>query len=180
MNLYLIGYRGTGKSTVARLIAEKLGRPCFDADAVIEEQAGRSIRQIFAQEGEAGFRDRESAVLQSLASQRNAVVATGGGVILREPNRRLLRTGRVIWLTAPPACLWQRLQTDQTTAERRPNLSRGGLSEIEELLRVRQPLYQECAACVVETENRTPAAVADLVVAWLADKKDAGEPPSSA
>jgi len=180
MNLYLIGYRGTGKSTVARLLAEKTGRPCFDADALLEESAGMSIRQIFAQEGEPGFRDRETAILQSLALKQDAIVATGGGVILREENRRLLKTGWVIWLAAPPECLWQRMRMDQTTAERRPNLARGGLAEVEELLRVRLPLYQDCANWVVDTETRTSGEVADLVIAWLADKKDAGENSTSA
>jgi shikimate kinase len=163
--IFLIGYRGTGKSTVARLLAAALGWDCIDADPLLEERHGRTIRQIFAAEGEAGFRDKEAALLQELCQRRQTVVATGGGVILREANRQRLKAGWVVWLTADPATIWQRLQADATTAERRPNLTVGGLSEIEELLRVREPLYRACADLVVETTGRTPEQVAEAILA---------------
>src|SRR5277367_5776227 len=162
--LFLIGYRGTGKTTVARLTAARLGWNWCDADEVLEEQAGRTIREIFASEGEAGFREREAAVLQSLCQRDRHIIATGGGVILRPENRERLRSaGRVVWLTADAQTLWQRLQQDATTVERRPPLTVGGLAEIEELLRRRELLYRACADEVVDTVGRSPEDVAALV-----------------
>jgi shikimate kinase len=166
--IFLVGYRGTGKSTVARLLAGRLGWDWLDADAVLEQRAGRSIRELFAGEGEAGFRAREAALLEELCHCQRHVIATGGGVILKEENRRRLRAdGAVVWLVADADTIWQRLQADATTAERRPALTVGGLDEVRELLRVREPLYRECAGWSVETAARSPAEVADLILAWL-------------
>lgn len=162
--LFLIGYRGAGKTTVARLVAANLGWAWIDADALLEERAGRTIRQIFADEGEPTFRDRESAILEELSQRKNHVIATGGGVILREANRLFLKQGTVIWLKAPADVLWQRLQTDATTAERRPALAQGGLAEIEELLRVRTPLYESCQDFTVDAAKLTPGEIADAIV----------------
>lgn len=165
--LFLIGYRGTGKTTVARLVAARLHWHWLDADALLEERAGRTIRQIFAEEGEKSFRDRESAVLQDVCRDARRVVATGGGVILRAENRALLKSGAVVWLKAPAAVLWERLRQDDSTAERRPNLAQGGLAEIEELLRVRTPLYEACQDFSVDTSEQTPDQVADAISAWF-------------
>jgi shikimate kinase len=167
--LFLIGYRGTGKTTTARLLAERLGWSWRDADAVLEERHGKTIRQIFADEGEAGFRAKEAAILQELCGLHDHVIATGGGVILQPENRALLKQGTVVWLKAPAEVLWLRLQQDGTTAERRPNLVQGGLTEIEEMLRVRTPLYEACQHLTVDTAERTPEQVAATVAAWFAD-----------
>ncbi len=164
--LFLIGYRGSGKTTVARLVAEQLGWTWCDADALVEARHKRSIRQIFAEEGEADFRDKETAILADLCKLDRHVIATGGGVVLRPENRKhLAAAGRVIWLTADAPTLWERLQEDSTTPERRPALSVGGLAEIEELLRVREPLYRSCAHQVVDTRQRSAAEVAALILA---------------
>lgn len=163
--IFLVGYRGTGKTVVARLLAERLGWQWIDADALLEERHQCTIKQIFAAEGEAGFRDKEAALLHELCTRQQCVVATGGGIILRTENRALLReSGLVVWLTADAPTLWQRIQQDISTAERRPNLASGGLSEVEELLRVRQPLYDEVAQVVVSTDGRTPEEVADRII----------------
>jgi shikimate kinase len=154
--LFLIGYRGTGKTTVARLLAERLGWEWVDADEELERRHGRTIRQIFVEDGEPGFRDKEAAILEELSRRERAVVALGGGVILREANRARLRAGRVVWLTADPQTIWTRLQGDPTTAERRPPLTVGGLAEVEELLRAREPLYRTCANLIVDTTGRSP------------------------
>src|SRR5262245_42715742 len=128
-NIILIGSRCTGKTTVGRLLANRLGWTFADADELVEATAAKSIAEIFASEGEPSFRDRESAALAELCARPNCVIATGGGAPLREQNRQLLNSGGfVAWLTASPEAIWERLQTDPTTAARRPNLtSTGGL-----------------------------------------------------
>ena len=113
----LIGYRGAGKSTVARLLAERLGWAWVDADVELEQRAGCAIRALFEGEGEAGFRRREAALLAELCERPRLVLATGGGVILREDNRALLRRKAwVVWLTADAETLWRRLESDPASA----------------------------------------------------------------
>src|SRR4051794_20040028 len=105
--IVLVGYRGTGKTTVGRLLAASLGWEFADADDLIESAAGKSIAEIFAAEGDPGFRDREAAALRELCRRDRLVVATGGGAILRPANRELLRgAGFVAWLTAEPETVW--------------------------------------------------------------------------
>jgi shikimate kinase len=161
--IYLIGYRGTGKSTVARLLAERLGWQWCDADAELERAFGKTIRQIFAEEGEAGFRDKEARVLKELSERTKCVIATGGGVVLRPENREILKRGHVIWLRAEPEVIWSRLQEDATTVERRPNLAQGGLQEIKDLLAERQPLYEALADESFDTSRQTPEEIAGQV-----------------
>jgi shikimate kinase len=162
-----VGLRGSGKTTVARLLAGLLGWSWLDADEVLEARAGRSVRAVFAAEGEDGFREREARVLAELAQRSRHVIATGGGVVLREANRALLRRGRVVWLTADADTLWSRVQGDGTTAERRPALTVGGREEVAELLRVREPLYRACADLVVPTAGPPPEDVAAGIHAAL-------------
>jgi shikimate kinase len=165
--LFLIGPRGSGKSTVARLLAHELGWDWLDADDVLETRCGQSIRSLFAAEGEAGFRVREAAVLAELCRRQHHVIATGGGVVLRESNRELLRaSGRVVWLAADVETLWQRLCGDDSTAQRRPNLLGGGREEIAEIMRIRGPLYRECADFIIETAGRAPVEIAAEVLRW--------------
>jgi shikimate kinase len=154
--IFLVGYRGSGKTSVARLLAGRLGWNWLDADDLLERRLGRTVRQIFAEEGEAGFRAHEAALLAELAELDQHVVATGGGVVLRPENRVRLRGGRVVWLTA-----------DGATGARRPNLTVGGRVEVEELLRVRVPLYQECAGLTIDTVGRTPEEVAAAILDGL-------------
>ena len=166
--IFLVGYRCTGKTTVARLLAERLGWECADADAVLEARHGRPIRQIFAEEGEAGFRDMEAALLPELCGRRRHVIATGGGVVLRPENRARLRAaGLVVWLRADAETLWARLRQDATTAERRPPLSVGGLAEVEEMLQVRRPLYEAVAHLAVDTARQSPPEVVEAILALL-------------
>ena len=165
--IFLIGARGSGKTTVGRLLAERLSYGWCDVDVLLEERAGKTIRQIFEQEGEAGFREREAALLQEIAGWTDHVVATGGGIVLRPANRALLKRGTVIWLTAPAELLWQRMQGDASTAERRPNLGPGGLVEMKQVVSQRAPLYERCADGKFDTEGRTPAEVAEAILARL-------------
>jgi shikimate kinase len=146
-----------------------LERPYRDCDLIIEETAGCSIAEIFQTEGEAGFRDRETLVLRQTLEGERAVIATGGGIILREVNRRLLRNfSFVVWLTAPIPLLVQRIERDTDNHSRRPALtSLPGPQEIEELMNIRQPWYQETAHFSISTEDRSPVDLsADILTAW--------------
>ncbi|HZZ28489.1 MAG TPA: shikimate kinase [Pirellulales bacterium] len=169
--IVLIGYRGSGKSTVARLTALQLGWDWVDADVEIELRAGKSIAAIFADEGEEVFRDLETVVLDELLQRDKTVLALGGGVVLREKNRQRLeqavamQRGKIVWLQAAPEALWERIQADATTAARRPNLTAaGGVEEIRQLLMVREPLYRACANSIIRTEEKTAAEVVEEIL----------------
>jgi len=167
--VYLIGPRGSGKSTVGRLLAERLGWAFVDADEALEGAAGKSVAELFATEGEAGFRAREIDLLRELATLEKHVIACGGGVVLRPENRGVLRdTGHCVWLTGAPETLCQRLECDPTTAKRRPALTElAGRAEIEKLLREREPLYREVSHLTVATDGRSPAdVVSAILTAW--------------
>lgn len=167
---YLIGYRGCGKSTVGRGLAQRLALTAVDTDDLIEAASGLSIREIFAAEGESGFRDREAAVIAEVAARKvPMVVALGGGAILRPANRDLLSTsGQCIWLQASAEQLYFRICGDATSTERRPQLSdRGGFEEVAELLAAREPLYRELAGKIVQTEGKTPDEVVAEIVDWV-------------
>jgi shikimate kinase len=167
--LALVGYRGTGKSTVGRIVADRLNRRFLDADLEIEVRAGRSIRSIFTEWGETVFRDWEEQTLAELtAAFAGAIVATGGGVVLREINRRRIRGfGFVVWLRADPSELARRLASDgRGLAERPPLTPTGTLAEIAQVLEVRTPLYQEVADLVIETGDKTPDEVAAAILGY--------------
>lgn len=170
MFLALIGYRGTGKTSVARLVALELGWDWVDADVEVELRAGKSIAAIFADDGEGAFRDLESAVLEDLVRRDRTVLALGGGGILREENRERLKKadGKVVWLQASPEILYQRIEADATTKTQRPNLTAGGgLAEVQKLLALREPFYRQCAQLEISTEEKSPGEVASEIVAWL-------------
>jgi len=169
MNLVLIGYRATGKTTLARLLAQRLGWDWIDADVEIEGRAGKSIARIFAEQGEPAFRDMEAEVIADLCGRPRLVVAAGGGAPLREASRRAMRkSGQVVWLTAIPETILARMTGDATTADRRPSLTnRPPLEEIAQLLCHREPIYRESAHLIVDTEGKSPEQLTDEVLAWL-------------
>jgi len=157
-NIFLIGPMGAGKSTIGRHLAEFLGKDFQDTDHEIEKRTGASIPLIFEIEGETGFRNRESSVLNDLTNKSNLVLATGGGVVLSVDNRRTLHNrGVVVYLHAPLETLLQRTRRDrhrpllQTTDRRRT---------MEEILKAREPIYRLTADMVIETAHRSPVSVA--------------------
>jgi shikimate kinase len=168
MNIFLVGYRGSGKTTVAAVVAERMGWEWVDADAELERKHAKSIKQIFAEGGEAAFRDYEAEILRQIAAGDCQVVALGGGVVLREGNRKLLNErGNVVWLKAPVEVLCDRIAADLTTARRRPNLTaQGGIEEIRTLLAQREPLYAGVADIEVDA-NRPAAEIADTIITEL-------------
>lgn len=165
----LIGYRGTGKSTVARELATCLGYDAVDADEELERRAGKSIAEVFADDGEPAFRDLESEVVAELCAHPRTVIALGGGAVLRGANRTAIcAAGPVVWLRAGVDEIIRRVAADATTASRRPQLtSAGGRAEIEALLAQRTPLYEACATFVIDTDGKSPAQIADEIVKQL-------------
>jgi shikimate kinase len=170
--LALIGYRGTGKSTVGTILAARLGRTFLDADREIEARAGRSIRSIFSDWGEPAFRDWEERTLAELTAMNPAsILGTGGGAVLRQSNRRRIHDfGFVVWLTADSSELARRLEADHRGLADRPALTPAGtLEEIARVLQERSPFYRQLADAVIETGGKNPDEVADAVLdCWTA------------
>lgn len=158
MILTLIGYRATGKSTLAPLLAARLGWSWIDADVELERRAGRTIREIFNSGGESEFRHLERATLVDLLAQDQLVLAAGGGAVLNPETRRDFKAaGPVVWLKATVDTIERRLCGDETTAERRPNLTAaGGREEIERLLKQRESIYRDVADLVIQTDEPLP------------------------
>ncbi|MDR2440041.1 MAG: shikimate kinase [Planctomycetaceae bacterium] len=171
-SLILIGYRGTGKTTVAKKLAEQLQIPVIDSDWEIEHRSGKSIADIFAQDGEVIFRDLEESVIADILQQNYLspfILATGGGVILRPETRyRLKKAGHVVWLTATPETILDRIQGDPASATMRPNLtSLTQLDEIINLLEKRNPLYAETAHEIIKTDNLNTNEITDKILVTI-------------
>jgi shikimate kinase len=167
MIITLIGYRGSGKSSLAGPLADQLGWCAIDADDEIEQRAGKTIAEIFADDGEPKFRELERQVMKNLLESDQLIIAAGGGAILNEKTRSQMKAaGPVVWLRASVDVLAARIGGDETTAARRPNLtSTGGREEIERVLAEREPLYRECASCTVDTGSWT----VDEMIAKIVD-----------
>ncbi|MDA0266243.1 MAG: shikimate kinase [Cyanobacteria bacterium] len=166
-NLYLVGMMGSGKSTLGQRIAQQLGYRCFDTDRLIEQAAGQAIPELFAQSGEAAFRELETQVLNQLAPYTRLVVATGGGIVVRRQNWGQLRHGIVIWLDVPIAELVQRLQGDTS----RPLLQRPDWPEhLAQILADRQRLYQEADIHLAVNPGEGVEAIAERLFMLLGDR----------
>ncbi len=152
-NLILIGFMGSGKTTIGKQLSREMGRPIVDTDSLIEEKQGRAISEIFAAEGEACFRQLETECLRELLSGgNNQIIATGGGLPMREENRSLLKQlGRVIYLKASVTEVLKRLAGDTT----RPLLAGSDFAEkTKVLLEQREPVYEEAADIVIDTTTK--------------------------
>lgn len=169
MAITIVGYRGTGKTTVGALLAQRLGWDFVDTDPEVERRAGKSIASIFAEEGEPYFRTLESSVLGEQLDRGQVVVSTGGGAILRDANRETMRqAGPVVWLTADVDVIAERISLDPSSQSRRPSLSgTDPVSEIQEVLNRRLPLYDDAAGITVVTNHRTPASIVDEILVHL-------------
>ena len=158
--IVLLGFMGSGKSSVARKLAPRLNLPRIDLDARLEEETGRSIAEIFAQDGEAAFREMETAHLQR-ALNESGMIATGGGIIMREENRELLKAAStrgalIVYLRVAPRILASRIRRQPGVrplidGERVLNF-RETLARVEAILEVRAPLYESCANFTVECD----------------------------
>ncbi len=166
MNIVLIGYRGTGKSTVGRLLAARLGRQLVSTDAEIVKRAQRTVPEIIAQEGWEYFRDLESDICRELADRDQLVIDTGGGAILRTQNiETLKKNGTVFWLTASVETIANRIGSDN----QRPSLTgtKSFVDEIQEVLQERVPKYQAAADHVIATDHRSINQLVETVLALM-------------
>ncbi len=161
-NVFLVGPMGAGKSTIGRLLSQQLRMEFKDSDREIELRCGADIPWIFDVEGEEGFRERETAALDELSCESGLVLATGGGIVMREQNRRLLaERGVVVYLSAAVDQLVERTSKDR----RRPLLQVDNPREVlERLMKVRDPLYREIADVIVVTDHRPPRLVVSDIV----------------
>ncbi len=170
-HLVLVGLMGTGKTTVGRIVADRLGRPLSDSDELVESRTGRTVREIFLDEGEPAYRVHETrALLDALASTVPVVIAAAGGVVLSPENREALRAADacVVWLMADPAILVDRV----TSAGHRPLLDDDPAGTLQRMFREREPLYREVADTVVDVDGREVSEVVEAVI----DAMEAIEP----
>ncbi|OQW33112.1 MAG: shikimate kinase [Nitrospira sp. SG-bin1] len=166
MNVVLIGYRGTGKSTVGKILAARLGRVLVSTDAEIVKFVGQSIPEIVETNGWEYFRELETKVCQELSGRIGLVIDTGGGAILRPRNVEVLKeTGKLFWLTASVNTIAKRIGQDS----QRPSLtgSKSFVDEIEDVLCERTPKYEAAADYVIETDEKSVTQVTDEILARL-------------
>lgn len=169
MFITLIGYRGSGKTTLAPRLASKLNFGWVDADVELEKSAGRTIREIFATDGEAEFRRLERQTLIGLLTRDRLVLAAGGGAILNDDTRTDFRNaGPVVWLQSSVETIARRILRDGPTSTQRPNLTAtGGIEEIRALLAQREPLYRDCATITVVSESASIDTLVQRIVTQL-------------
>lgn len=158
MSIVLIGYRGSGKTTIGRRLADRLWWPFVDTDDLVAKKAGKSIADIFEQHGEKRFRDLEAEAVKEVAKLQEHVIALGGGAVLRPENVDVLRKAehKLVYLKCDPAELYKRIQADPNSASNRPNLTAaGGLEEITNLLAQREPLYRAAMTAELDVTNQS-------------------------
>lgn len=172
MNIFLIGYRCTGKTSVGNALSIKLGLVFVDADRRLVEKEGTTIAEMVAGQGWNYFRLREKEILKSICALDGQVIATGGGVVLDPENVAAMKhCGRLIWLQAAPETIRKRMLMDDLTSEQRPALTfRGAADEIESTLKDRTPYYQAAMDFSIDTDGRSVGDICGMIVKGLDDK----------
>jgi shikimate kinase len=176
VNLYLVGYRCTGKTIVGRLLSDAMGWTFVDMDNELVVETGIPIEDIVASKGWEHFRDIEARLLKRLSETKSQVIATGGGVVTVSSNVTAMRaTGKVVWLQASPAAIAERMVADKNTVLQRPPLhGQDSLTEIEDILRERLHLYKQAMDFQVDTDGLSPTDVANRILAWFETELKAG------
>jgi len=164
-NIFFVGLMGAGKTTIGKLLAKKLKKTFYDTDHEIEKKLGVKVSVIFELEGEEGFRKRETQMIDELTNKKDIILATGGGAVLSEKNRRLLKErGKVIYLNAKPQHLAKRMAFDKD----RPLLQQGNmLDTLNNLYRERHPLYLGVSSFVVDTGQQKTQTIINKIEALL-------------
>ncbi len=172
MNIYLIGYRCTGKTTVGTILAEKLGWPVMDSDIELVHEEGRPISEIVESQGWEAFRSIEKKVIQKLSLLDRHVIATGGGAVLNGENvSTMKKSGKLVWLKATPETIHRRMTMDCETEKSRPALTdKGVFGEIEETLNIRNPIYREAMDIAIDTDQLTPEDICSMIQEKLIDE----------
>jgi shikimate kinase len=166
MNIALIGYRCSGKTTVGKILATELGMDFLDTDTLIEERAGCSIEALVSIKGWDHFREIEKGLVQGLSKRDNLVIATGGGVVMDEGNvKNLKKNSWIVWLNGRPEVLKERMGKEQRSGKRRPSLTGADpLGEIEGVLGIRRPLYEQAGDLIVDTSELSIREAAALIM----------------
>ncbi len=174
MNLVLIGYRCTGKTAIGRILADRLAWPLVDTDTLIQERAGRSIKEIVAEGGWSEFRRIEREVVADVAAGDRQVVSAGGGAVLDDANTEALRTGgKVVLLTCAPETIWHRMKADPKTLAERPDLTdSGGVAEVRRLLEERREKYDAACHYRIQTDRFAPDETAGRILTYLKANRD--------
>ena len=171
MSTVLIGYRGSGKTTIGRKLADHLWQKFVDTDEMIVKRAGKTIKEIFEQEGESKFRELETEAVKEAAALAEHVIALGGGAPIRQSNRDAIKAAghRVIYLKCEPQVLLDRIQADPESGTTRPALTQfhGGIAEISKLLSEREPIYRQMMDAELEVTYLTPDEAIVYVVRLL-------------
>jgi shikimate kinase len=176
MNLVLIGYRGSGKSTVGRRLAVRLKMKFVDTDNLIEERQGIPIADIVKSRGWGHFRKLEASMIKEISNGDHLVIAPGGGAVLDADNVSVLRkNGVIIWLKADKQTLLKRMNQDPGTNARRPTLTgRGTLEELQEVMSLREPFYEKTSQIQIDTSTLDVEAVVERVLAMVDEKVKGG------
>jgi shikimate kinase len=168
MEVGLIGYRGCGKSTLGKMLAGRLSLPFIDTDLLIVQRAGKTIRDIFQQDGETAFRDLESQIVREATQSGNVVIAFGGGALDREANRNSVKTAglKLIYLRCEPDELLRRIEADPQTAVARPHLTAhaGSIAEIQAVLARREPIWRSILSAEIDVTRRSPDEVLEEIL----------------
>ncbi|MEN8246030.1 MAG: shikimate kinase [Thermodesulfobacteriota bacterium] len=166
MNIILIGYRCSGKTSVGKRLAQKLGWPFVDTDDRLKEKHGRPVSSLVEDEGWEGFRRLERDVIREVCAEDRSVIASGGGAILDPENVAAMQnSGRVVWLRVSPQTVKQRMARDENTDELRPALTSKGLyEEIIDVLQARTPIYEQAMDVSIDTDGNNIMEIVDLVM----------------
>lgn len=169
VNIVLTGYRCTGKSTVGRRLAERLRVSFYDTDELIKRQTGKTVAEIVEKGGWRAFRKEEKEIIRGLSAIEGSVIATGGGVVMDEENRNILKEiGTVVWLTADIRTTIERMRKDENSNEQRPSLSDNNLyKETSDILEMRTPIYRQLADLTIDTSEKDIDEIMDDICRFL-------------
>ena len=176
MKIALVGYRAAGKSTLGRLVAERLGWSYKDIDRGIEAESGKTLKNLYEEVGEEPYRRIETEVVEEMCREDLCVISFGAGSVIKRRNQELAqRDSLVVFLEVPVEELWRRIEGDPQSGDNRPRLSRGGIGEVEEMLALREPAYRACADLVLDGTRSPKELVGEVIAAYEGKRVEVGQ-----